>query len=140
MKKLFNARSNQESELRKIHRNITDAIDRQYRRVKVKRLVSKLKDVFSKPVQNAEMFDLAIKVENPVSIYPVLEQWLDDVTENNDKLLLATRSYIDSVADRDTVFEAVNPEGQSKINSHRTASSMSSQCKHYFRMAKLKRD
>ena len=51
LKKLFNARSNLESELRNIHKNITDAIDRQDRRVKIERLVSKLKDVFSKLVQ-----------------------------------------------------------------------------------------
>ena len=81
LKKLFNARSNLESELRNIHKNITDAIDCQDRRVKTERLVSKLKDVFSKLVQkNEELFDLASKAENPDSIYPVLEQWLDDVT------------------------------------------------------------
>ena len=87
LKKLFNARSNLESELRNIHKDITDAIDRQDRRVKVERLVSKLKDLFSKLVEkNAELFDLASKAENPDSIYPVLEQWLNDVTKNNDKL------------------------------------------------------
>ena len=141
LKKLFNARSNLESELCNIHKDITDAIDRQDRRVKVERLVSKLKDVFSKLMQkNEELFDLASKAENPDSIYPVLEQWLDDVTKNNDKFLLAARSYIDSVADRDTVCEGVNPQGQSKRSSRRTTSSMSSQRKHEFLMAKLKRE
>ena len=70
-----NARSNLESELRNIHKDITDVIDRQDRRVKVDRLVSKLKDVFSKLVEkNEELFDLVSKAENPDSIYPVLEQ------------------------------------------------------------------
>ena len=141
LKKLFNARSNLESELRNIHKHITDAIDRQDRRVKVERLVSKLKDVFSKLVEkNEELFDLASKAENPESIYPVLEQWLDDVTKNNDKILLAARSYIDSVAHRDTVYEGVNTQVQSKRSSRRTASSMSSQRKHDFLIAKLKRE
>ena len=141
LKKLFNARSNLESESCNIHMDITDAIDRQDRRVKVERLVSKLKDVFSKLVQkNEELFDLASKAENPDSIYPVLEQWLDDVNKNNDNFLLAARSYIDSVADRDTVCEGVNPQGQSKRSSRRTTSSMSSQRKHEFLMAKLKRE
>ena len=118
LKKFFNARSNLESELCKIHKDITDAIDRQDRRVKVERLVSKLKDVFSKLAEkNEELFDLASKAENPDSIYPVLEQWLDDVTKNNDKFLLAARSYIDSAAHRDTVCEGVNPQGQSKRSS-----------------------
>ena len=76
LKKLFNARSNLESELCNIHMDKTDAIDRQDRKVKVERLVSKLKDVFSKLVQkNEELFDLASKAENPDSLYPVLEQW-----------------------------------------------------------------
>ena len=141
LKKLFNARSNLESELCNIHKDITDAIDRQDRRVKVERLVSKLKDVFSKLVQkNEELFDLASKVENPDSIYPVLEQWLHDVTKNNGKFLLAARSYIDSVADRDTVCEGVNPQGQSKRSSRQTTTSMSSQRKYEFLMAKLKRE
>ena len=101
-------------------------------------MVSKLKDVFSKLVQkNEELFDLARKAENPD--YPVLEQWLDDVTKNNDKFLLAARGYIDSVADRDNVCEGVNLHGQSKISSRQTASSMSSQRKHDFLTAKLKR-
>ena len=141
LKKLFNAKSHPESELCNIHKDITDAIDCQDRRVKVERLVSKLKDVFSKLVQkNEELFDLASKAENPDSIYPVLEQWLDNVTNNNDKFLLAARSYIDSVAYRDTACEGVNPQGQSKRSSRRTASSMSSQRKHDFLMAKLKRE
>ena len=141
LKKLFNARSNLESDLCNIHKDITDAINRQDRKVKVERLVSKLKDVFSKLVQkNEELFDLASKAENPDSIYPVLEQWLDDKTKNNDNFLLAARSYIDSVADRDTVCEGVNPQGQSKRSSRRTTSSMSSQRKHEFLMAKLKRE
>ena len=63
---------------------------------------------------------------------------MGDVIENNDKFLLAARSYIDSAADRDTVCEGVNPQGQSKISSNRTASSMSSQREHDFLMAKLK--
>ena len=128
LKKLFNARSNLEPELRNIHKDITDAIDRQDRRVEVERLVSQLKDVFSKLVQkNEELFDLASKAENSDSIYPVLEQWLEDVNKNNDKFLLADRSYIDTVADRDTVCGGVNPQGQSRRCSRRTTSSMSSQ-------------
>ena len=92
LKKLFNARSNLESELHNIHKDITDAIDRQDRLVKVERLVSKLKDVFSKLAQkNEELFDLASKAENPDSIYPDLEQWLDDATKNNDKFLEAEK-------------------------------------------------
>ena len=90
--------------------------------------------------KNEELLDLASKAENPDSIYPVLEQWLEEVTKNNDKFLLAARSYIDSAAHRDTVCEGVNPQGQSKRSSRRTASSMSSQRKHYFLMANLKRE
>ena len=115
LKKLFNARSNLESELCNIHKDITDAIDWQDRRVKVEGLVSKLKDVFFKMVKkNKELFILASKVENPDSNYPVIEQWLDDVTEKNDKFLLAARNYIESVADRETVCQGVTPQGLSK--------------------------
>ena len=92
LKKLHNIRSNLYSKLSNINKDITDVIDRQDRRVKVKRLVSKLKTVFSKLVRkNEELFDLARKVEHPDSIYFVLEQWLDDVTKKNNKVLLAAR-------------------------------------------------
>ena len=140
LKKFFNAKCNPESELRNIFKDITDAIDHQDRRVKVECLVSKLKDVFSKLVpKNAELFDLASKTENPNTIYPVPEQCLDDVTKNNDKILLAVRGYIDSVAEADTASEGFNPQGYSKRNSRLTTSTMSSQRKHDFLMAKLKR-
>ena len=67
LKKLFNARSNLESELCNIHKDITDAIDRQDRRVKVERLVTRLKDLFSKLVEkNEELFNLASKAENQI--------------------------------------------------------------------------
>ena len=89
--------------------------------------------------KSKELFDLASKAENPDSIYPVLEQWLDNVTRNNDKFLLAAKSYVVSVADRDTVCEGINPQWQSKRSSFRTTSSTSSQRKHVFLMAKLKR-
>ena len=70
-KKLFNARSNLEYELCNIHKDITEAIECQDRRVKNERLVSKLKGVFSKLVQkNEELFDSASKAENHDSIYP----------------------------------------------------------------------
>ena len=117
LKKLFNAWSNLESELRNIPKDITNATDLQDSRVKVEFLVSKLKDVFSKLVRkNEELFDLASKAKNSDSIYPVLEQWLDSVTKYTDIFLLAARSYIDTVADRDTVCEGVNPQVQSKIH------------------------
>ena len=75
LKKLYNARSNLESELCTIQKNITDAIDQHDRRAKIERLVPKLTDVFNKLVhKNEELIDLASKAENPVVIYPVLEQ------------------------------------------------------------------
>ena len=80
------------------------------------------------------------KTENPYSIYAVLEQWLDDVTKNNDKFLLAARSYTDSVAGLDTVREGVNPQGQSERSSRQTTSSLYSQRKHEFFVEKLKRE
>ena len=72
-KKLTNAKSNLKSELRNIHKD----------------LVSKLKDVFGKMVEkNKDQYDLVRRTENPNSFYPVLEQWLDDITKNNDKFCL----------------------------------------------------
>ena len=65
---------------------------------------------------------------------------MDDVTKNKNNFLLAARGYIDSVDDRDTVCEGVNPQGQSRRSSRRTTSSKSSQLKCDFLIAKLKRE
>ena len=54
--------------------------------------------------------------------------------------MLAARSYIDTVADRDTVCDGVNPQRQARRSSRRTTSSMSSQRKHNFLMAQQKRE
>ena len=136
LKTLFNARSNLQSELLNIHKDIRDAIDRQSRRAKVEHLVSKLKEFFSKLVRkNEELFDLAGKTEDPDSNYTVLEKWLDDLTKSNDKFSLATRSFFDRVAD--TVCKGDNPQGHSKRSSRQTTSSFSSQRKHDFLMTKL---
>ena len=125
-RKLYNARYILESELLNIHENITDAIDWEAMRFRVGRLVYKLKDVFSKLMQkNEELFDLASEAEKPNSVFPVLEHWLDDLTKSNSELFLAARSYIVSIAERETVCEGVNPLGQSKRSSIRTTSSMS---------------
>ena len=65
---------------------------------------------------------------------------MGDVAKNNDEFVHAARSYIDSVADQDTICKGFNPQGQSERISRQTTSSMSSQRKRDFLMAKLKRE
>ena len=77
------------------NKDIADILEWQSKRVKVKRLISKLKDIFSKLVQkNEEFSDLASKTEKPDSIYAVLKQRLDDVTRNNNVFLNAPISFL----------------------------------------------
>ena len=83
---------------------------------------------------------MASKSENPDSVYPVLEKWLDDVFKNQDKVLLSARSYIDSVADRDTLFEVVHYQSEVKKCSGLTRSKMSGGLIHNILMANLKRE
>ena len=64
-------------------------------------------------MQKKEIFVLASKTENPDSVYPVLEKWLDEVKKYN-KLLLEARRYIDSVADRDTLCEGAHHQNEVK--------------------------
>ena len=124
-----------------VHKDIADATELQERRGKAERLFSKLKDLFSKLVQKIEkLIHLASETENPDSIYRVLEQWLDDVTMNNNKFLLAARNYIDTVADQNTACEGIIPQVHTKRSWRPTTSSMSSQRKHDFLMTKLKRE
>ena len=75
LKKLYSARPNLESEMCNLHMDINDAVDQRDRKVKIERLVSKMKDVFSKLVlKNEEIFELASKTEEPDSMYSVTKQ------------------------------------------------------------------
>ena len=90
-------------------------------------LGSSVENVFRKLVlKTEELFDFASKTENADSIYLVLEQWLEDVTNNNDKFLLTARSYAESFVDRYTVCEGVNPQSKAKKSSCLITSTMSS--------------
>ena len=62
LKKLYNARSYLNSEVRNTHKHITDDIDWLENRAKIERLVFKLKSAIGKLVQkNEEYLDLASK-------------------------------------------------------------------------------
>ena len=56
------------------------------------------------------------------------------------KVLLSARSYIDSVADRDTLCEVVHYQGEVKKSSGLTRSKMSGGLIHNILMANLKRE
>ena len=87
LKKLFIAGCNLESELRNIQK-ISLTPDKTGRKEQLLMLNDWLNDALFKLVQtNEELFDMASKIENPDSIFSILEHWLDDVTKNNDEFV-----------------------------------------------------
>ena len=64
--KLYRARAKLEAELNNIFGEITNALYKQDRKVKIERLIVKCKDAFTRIVdKNEELFDLAQKTEDP---------------------------------------------------------------------------
>ena len=130
VKKLYAARSKREAELHAIHEDILHCINSQNRRVKVERLVTKCNEAFMTVVdKNEDLIAFAGKTEDPSALVPSLESYLEAMTTKNDKILTSARNYINAAA-----------YIRSRVPSIMTSSKTSSQRKHDYVIAKMKRE
>ena len=140
VKKLYAARSKREAELHAIHEDILHCINSQSRRVKVERLVTKCNEAFMTVVdKNEDLIAFAGKTEDPSALVPSLESYLEALTTKNDKIL-ASRNYINSDDDKVSEFQEPRASIRSRLPSLITSSKTSSQRKHDYVIAKMKRE
>ena len=141
IKKLYAARSKREAELHAIHENFLHCINSQSRRVKIERLVTKCKEVFMTVVDKIEdLIAFAGKTEDPSALVPSLESYLEAITTKNDKILTSARNYINSADDKVSEFREPRASIRSRVPSTMTSSKTSSQRKHDYVIAKMKRE
>ena len=141
VKKLYAARSKREADLHAIHEDILHCINIQSRRVKVERLVTKCNDAFMTVVdKNEDLIAFAGKTEDPSALVPSLESYLEAMTTKNDKILTSARNYINSADDKVSEFQEPRASIHSRLPSIMTSSKTSSQRKHDYVIAKMKRE
>ena len=141
VKKLYAARSKREAELHAIHKDILHCIANQSRRVKVERLVTKCNEAFMTAVdKNEDLITFAGKTEDPSALVPSLESYLEAMTTKNDKILTSARNYINSADDKVSEFQEPRASIRSRLPSIMTSSKTSSQRKHDYVIAKMKRE
>ena len=135
--KLYSARAKLEAELNNIYGEISNAVDKQDRKVKIERLFVKCKDAFTRVVdKNEELIDLAQKTEDPDAACKNLEKWLECVTKKTDEFIAAARGYINSVQDKETA--EMYTSHHSRSGSHMTSSKRSSQRQRDLKLSRLK--
>ena len=141
VKKLYAARLNREVELQAIHEDILHCTNSQSRRVKVERLVTKRNEAFMTVVdKNEDLIALAGKTKDPSELVPSLESYLEAMTTKNDKILISARNYINSADDKVSEFQEPRASIRSRVPSIMASSKTSSQRKHDYVIAKMKRE
>ena len=141
VKKLYAARSKREADLHAIHEDILHCMNSQSRRVKVERLVTKCNEAFMTVVdKNEGLIAFAGKTEDPSALVPSLESYLEAMTTKNDKILTSARNYINSADDKASEFQEPRAPIRSRLPSLMTSSKTSSQRKHDYVIAKMKRE
>ena len=141
VKKLYAARAKREAELHAIHKDILHCINSKSRRVKFERLVTKCNEAFITVVdKNEDLIAFARKTEDPSSLFPSSESYSEARTTKNDKILTSSRNYVNSADDKVSAFQEPKTSIRSRVSSLMVSSKTSSQRKHDYVIAKLKRE
>ena len=137
---MYAARSKREADLHSIHEDVFHGINSQSRRVKVERLVTKCNEAFMTVVdKNEDLIAFAGKTEDPSALVPSLESYLEAMTTKNDKKLASAGNYINSADEKVSEFQEPRDSIRSTHPSLMTSSKTSSQRKHEYVIAKMKR-
>ena len=96
LQKAFESRTKAESDLGSIQKRIVDAVSKPARRVHVERLIVACKEAMVKAFdKNDQLFPFAEKTTEPAKLKSELENWVDEVTLQNDAILKTAREYLD---------------------------------------------
>ena len=90
--------------------------------------------------KNEDLIAFSGKTEDPSALVPSLESYLEARTTKNHKILASARNYINSTDDKVSEFQEPRASIYSRIPSLMTSSKKSSQRKHDYIIAKMKRE
>ena len=90
--------------------------------------------------KNEDLIAFAGKTEDPSALVPSLESYLEARTTKNDKILTSAGNYINSANDKVSEFQEPRASIRSRLSSLMVSSKTSSQRKHDYVIAKMKRE
>ena len=127
VQKLHESRLKAQTEPNSLQQKISDSIANADRRVKVEHLVKEAEDAMTRAFsKNKQIFALASKTTNAEALKADLEQWLKEVTEQNDERLRKAREYIDACPAADEKSHSsvgtVNEKASKRSSKSRTSS------------------
>ena len=109
--------------------------------MKVERLVTKCNKAFMTVIdKNENLIAFVGKMEDPSALAPSLESYLEAITRRNDKILASARKYINSADDKVSEFQEERASIRSRLPPIMASSKPSSQRKHEYVIAKMKRE
>ena len=124
IQKLFDGRLKAETELKKVQKEIIDAVNNSERHVRGERLGTYCDELMSKAfTKNEQLLELVKKTNDPASTSADLEKWLHETTLNNDEILKKARDYID-----EHLQSGKLSQNSRKITTVRTKSNQASSC------------
>ena len=123
VQKLFESRAKAEADLNKAQRDVTEAVNKAERRVRVERLVTYCEEVMTKAFsKNEQLLELAKRTSDPASVKTDLEKWLNDTTVQNDEILRSAREYIDQCPNVERSSQS-SAKASNKVKSSKASSS-----------------
>ena len=141
VEKLYAARSKREAELHAIHENILQFTNSQSSRVKTEHLVAKCNEDFLTVLdKNEDLIAFARKTEDPSTLVPSLESYLEAMTNKINKINTSARNYINSADDKVSEFQELRASILSRFPSLMSSSKTSSQREYDYVIAKMKRE
>ena len=90
--------------------------------------------------QKNDLVAFARKTHDPSGLFLSLESYLETKTTKNDKILISARNCINSVDDKVIEFQKLRAFVRSRVHSPMASSEVSSQHKHDYVFAELKRE
>ena len=89
---------------------------------------------------NEDLIAFAGKTEVPSALVPSLESYLETMTTKNDNILTSSQNYINSAEDKVSDFQEPRASIRSRVSSPMASSKTSSERKHDYVIAKIKRE
>ena len=90
--------------------------------------------------KNQDLISFAGKTEDPSALVSSMESFLEALTTKNDNILTSARNYINSADDKLSEFREPRASIRSRLPSLMASSKTSSQRKHDYVIAKMKRE
>ena len=117
MSKLLESREKVESEVKRLHHQIDEAVQNCDRRVRVERLVTSCKDAMSKAIRRLDqLLERTLNLDDSASLLKKQETWLNVLTTINDVVLKRAHQYSDSLPATDKTSQSSSKTAKKTVS------------------------